>query len=112
MKPEVLAWFYKRPKLVLLPDGKLLGLYVNKGGSQQQLRAIPSEDTGKTWGDHQALVSLPMDEGRWGGCESLVDSKGELQVFLLNDRVTGVFVDPAGEEDAVRLSSEDRKLDI
>ena len=53
-----------------------------------------------------------MDEGRWGGCESLVDSKGELQVFLLNDRVTGVFVDPAGEEDAVRLSSEDRKLDI
>ncbi len=49
MKPEVLAWFYKRPKLVVLPDGKLLGLYVNKGGSQQQLRAIPSEDTGKTW---------------------------------------------------------------
>ena len=48
MKPEVLAWFYKRPKLVVLPDGKLLGLYVNKGGSQQQLRAIPSEDTGKT----------------------------------------------------------------
>ena len=32
-------------------------------------------------------------------------------MFLLNDRVTGVFVDPAGEEDAVRLSSEDRKLD-
>ena len=74
MKPEVLAWFDERPRLVVLPCGKLLGLYVNKEGSQQQLRAIPSEDTGKTWGDHQALVSPPLDEGRWGGCESLVDS--------------------------------------
>ena len=78
--------FTSVPNLVVLPDGKLPGLYVNKEGSQQKLRAIPSEDTGNTWGDHQALVSLPLDEGRRGGCKALVDSKGELQVFLLNDR--------------------------
>jgi len=110
--PRVLAKFNERPRIIVLPDGTLLSIYVNREDAQQELRAIPSKDSGNSWEEIEVLLTLPMVEGRWGGWESLVDHQGEIHVFLLNDRGTGVFVDPAGEEDAVRLAAEDRKLDI
>lgn len=50
--------------------------------------------------------------GGWGGCEVLVDADGEIHLFLLNDRATGVLRDPAGEGEVRRLSLHQRRLDI
>jgi len=45
VKPKVLARFNERPRVVVLPDNNMFGLYVNREGRQQELRAIPSEDS-------------------------------------------------------------------
>ena len=50
--------------------------------------------------------------GRWGGCQVLVDAEGEIHLFLLNDRGTGVFADPSGEGEIKRMGLHDRRLDI
>jgi len=42
----------------------------------------------------------------------LVDADGEIHLFLLNDRATGVLRDPAGEGEVRRMSLHERRLDI
>ena len=50
--------------------------------------------------------------GGWGGCEVLVDADGEIHLFLVNDRATGVMVDPALRGQVRSMEIHDRRLDV
>ena len=83
----------------------------------EEVAAPPLRPEGKSVGG-----SAPVGEeddssdddpiGRWGGCEALVDVEGEVHLFLMNDRGTGVFRRP--DSGAVRksLGIHQRRLDI
>ena len=112
MEPTTVAKFDARPRIAALPDDTLTGIYVLNEAHAQEVSAISSVDRGRTWSEPRTLFSLPVDRGRWGGCEVLVDREGELHLFLLNDRGTGVFADPAGEGEIERKGLYQRRLDI
>lgn len=110
--PVCVAGFDERPRVAQLPDGTLLGVYVCSEAHVQNVAAKSSTDCGRTWTMPEALFSLPTKPGRWAGCEVLVDQEGEMHVFLLNDRNTGVLADPSGEEKRKPLGFSELRLDI
>lgn len=110
--PRILARLDERPRIVVLPDGCLLGAFVRLVSGAYEAAARRSGDGGATWSEPERLVVLPRAPGAWGGCEALVDRTGELHLFLLNDRGTGVLADPAGEGEVKRLGLQDLRLDI
>lgn len=110
--PRVLARLEERLRIVALPDGTLLGACVRRVGGGYQAAARRSRDGGATWSEPETLALLPREPGPWDGCEALVGRDGELHLFLLNDRGTGVLADPAGEGEVKRLALLERRLDI
>lgn len=147
MKPKILAQLDERPRIAVLPDGTLWGLYVSREVGVQEVLARPSVDGGNNWGEPEALFALPEaiapeevaapplrpggesiggsapvgeeDDtsdgdpiGRWGGCEVVVDAEGEVHLFLMNDRGTGVLRRPDIGEVRKSLGAHQRRLDI
>jgi|AP95_1055475.scaffolds.fasta_scaffold10114_2 hypothetical protein len=111
-RPVALAQFDERPRIAVLPNGELWGMFVSRGAGEQHVAARRSTDNGNSWSEAECFLSLPADAGQWGGCEVVVDEEGEVHAFLLNDRHTGVFRDPSGEGEIKRLPISDRRLDI
>lgn len=110
MKPIWVGTFDERPRIVLLPDGRLRALFLRRGEDGQEIAARYSDDDGLTWGEPETLFGLPKEPGGWGGLEALVDWDGALHIFLLNDAHTGVI--KTGEERQTPLPTAERRLDI
>jgi len=89
--PALVAHFSETMRLVLLPDGALMGIYLQTAGGGQEVDARYSKDDGATWSEPVTLLKLPSGMGVWAGQEALVDHSGEVQLFLLNDASTGVL---------------------
>ena len=108
--PRTLAQFDERPRIVVRPDGTLLGasvLYTNDG---PQLQARHSTDGGATWSAAERLLALPDGNGAWGGCQALATDDGEVHAFLLNDAGTDVLPVPGRERHPAPLLQ--RRLDV
>ena len=112
MKPIRLAQFDERPRIVLLPGGDLWGISVRAAGGSQEVVTIASADGGRTWSAPEALLDLSTDPGCWGGAMPLVDTEGELHLFLLNDRGTGVFDRRSLDGRPKSRPIQDRRIDI
>jgi BNR repeat-like domain len=84
--PATVAQFVRSPRIVLLPNGTLIGVRLETVGGVQELKAAYSRDDGRSWTEFQKLLDLPKGEGSWGGPEALVDLHGELQLFFINAR--------------------------
>jgi hypothetical protein len=110
VKPHWITGFDQRPKIVLLPDGRLTALCLVERGGTQEVSARYSTDDGLSWGETERLFALPQDPGGWGGLQALVDRDGELQLFHLNDAHTGTF--PIGKKRKKSLPMPQRRLDI
>jgi hypothetical protein len=112
VKPICLAQFDERPRIVCLPGGVLWGIHVRTKGETQQVVTLASSDGGTTWGDPEALLDLPMEPGTTNGAMPLVDSAGEVHLFLMNDRGTGVFGDRPSDGKPKSRPMHDRRIDI
>lgn len=108
--PQVVARLDERPRIVVQPDGSLLGLSVVAADGGWQLAARRSPDGGVTWSDGETQLRLPAGTGGWGGGQPLVTADGEVHVFLVNDAGTGVFPPPGGEREP-RPAAE-RRIDV
>ncbi len=90
------AGFDTAPKLVLLPDRSLVAFVRDPGPGTSPVRARYSRDHGMTWGpcmDTIPRAGAPVTLGPV--MEATLDARGELHVFMLNDRAP----DSAGEGD-------------
>jgi hypothetical protein len=110
MKPHWITGFDQRPKIVLLPDGRLTALCLVETGGIQEVSARYSTDDGLSWGETETLFALPKEPGGWGGLQALVDRDGELQLFHLNDAHTGTF--STGEKRKEPFPMPERRLNI
>jgi hypothetical protein len=66
MEPVVLYHFEEMPRLLTLPDGRLIATFIRHKGPGlpaakdfQDVRARYSEDNGKSWGPEVVLFRLP-----------------------------------------------------
>lgn len=110
MKPLWITAFNQRPRIALLPDGRLTAVFLQEMGGTQEVSARYSNDNGLSWSETETLFRLPKEPGGWGGLEALVDRDRELHVFLLNDAHTGIIT--TGEERQKPLPMGERRLDI
>ena len=98
MPPHRLAHFDVMPKLVTLPDGTLAACEVVHRGPglgvtppEQEVSFQYSIDGGKSWSGRESAAQLPAHEGGFGFGIPMIDRDGEIHVFLLCDRNTGVI---------------------
>lgn len=86
--PQLVARFDAKPVIALLPDGRLMAVFLRTTERGPEMRARFSPDNGTSWSEEQTLLPLPSGLGRWGGLEVLVDRQGEIHLFTLNDAGT------------------------
>ncbi|GBC76867.1 hypothetical protein HRbin08_00335 [bacterium HR08] len=86
--PRLIVQFDAKPVIALLPDGTLMAVFLRTVGENQEMRARFSRDNGMSWSEERTLSPLPAGLGRWGGLEVLVDRRGEIHLFTLNDAGT------------------------
>jgi hypothetical protein len=98
--PVQVAKFDSKPVIAQLPDGVLMAVFLRAKETGQELTARVSKDNGFTWREEKTLLKLPSEPGQWGGLAVLVDQKGEIHIFTLNDARTS------------RLPMGQRRLDI
>lgn len=94
--PEIVAHFDEMPRVLTLPDGKLMALFIRYEGpglpaakDSQNVRARFSIDNGVTWSKEEVLFTLPKEAGGFGYYIPMIDRKGEIHLFMLNDRGSG-----------------------
>ncbi len=94
--PEILKHFDEMPRVLTLPDGRLIALIISHSGPGlpaakdfQNVRASYSGDNGNTWSKEEVLFTLPKEAGGFGYHVAMVDRDGEIHIFMLNDRGTG-----------------------
>ncbi len=109
--PLVLASFDEMPKPVQLPDGRLMAIFHPLTEGMQEVTARYSTDNGHSWNASQTLLKLPQEVGGWGYPVILVDKKGEVHLFFLNDANTGI-IRPVASEEARRSETYQSRLDI
>ena len=112
MKPECIANWDVRSLFLELPDTTLMAVHVDKGSPVQKIVVSYSADGGSDWQPQEELFPLDMEHGRWDLAQILVDNRGEIHIFLLNDRGTGVFVNPHDEGKEADYDIYARYLDI
>jgi len=89
--PVPVAHFSQTMRIVLSPDGRLMGIYLQTADGSQSVAARYSKDDGHSWSAAATLLKLPRGIGTWAGPEAMVDHSGEIHLFLLNDANTGVL---------------------
>lgn len=99
-KPSALVRFNEMPKPVRLPDGKLAAYFLPHGGpglppldadQEQDVFVRYSGDGGQSWSESEHLFQLSSEEGGWGYFVPLLDRRGEIHFFFLNDAHSGVI---------------------
>ena len=111
MKPEIIAQFSERPRIVEYLDGVLVAFHITKTYDQQVVIRY-SRNEGKSWSEDTENISLPRDPGRWAGPQALVDREGRVHLFLMNDRNTGVFRVPGAAPGIESVGIDERRIDI
>jgi hypothetical protein len=106
----VVATFDLKPDVVLMPDGRIVALFVRTEEGSQEVAVRTSADDGYSWGEAESLLRLPEEPGGWAGPMGLVDRDGELHLFLLNDAHTGVV--RTGEQRQRALPMDQLRLDL
>ena len=89
--PRILATFDEMPKVVSLPDGRLMAFFHSLGGEMKAATARTSSDGGKTWGNMETLFKLPEEAGAFGYSLAFIDRAGELHYFFFCDANSGVI---------------------
>jgi hypothetical protein len=96
--PRQVARFDAMPKPAILSDGTLAAYFLDHEGpglaptpEVQQMFERTSSDEGTSWTPRRPLFTLPREEGGFGYFVLLMDRKGELHFFLLNDARSGVI---------------------
>lgn len=103
----------EQPLIVRLPDGTLkLYFLVRDNGGTDQVACAESGDHGLTWSEPEDQLRLPSGIGYWSAPHPLVDRTGEVHLFLLNDRGTGVLGEPMAEGGRKPRTRAERLLDI
>lgn len=111
LSPRSVAAFAERPKIVQLPDGTFVAFFVHDAKGIQEVVTRTSNDNAKTWSPVESLLQLPKEPGNWAGPEALVDNKGEIHLFFLNDAHTGVI--RTGEDERPKVGQMGpKRLDI
>jgi hypothetical protein len=90
-EPLTVTTFDQMPKIVQLPDGRLMALFQRLTGEMQDVTARYSKDNGYSWSAPDTLLKLPQEAGGWGYFIAFVDREGEVHVFVLNDANTGTI---------------------
>lgn len=115
MPPTRIAMLSESGKIVRQADGTLTLIFLREQPENRYhiLCRRTSRDHGTTWSDPEVLIELPEDKGYWGGLEALAGSDGEVHVWFMHDRGTGVF-GPAmlGEGDKAKMNLQGQILDI
>ncbi len=88
--PRVVATFGEMPKVVTLPDGRLLAFFHPLTGEMTAVETRTSSDGGKAWGAMETLLKLPEDAGGFGYSLPFIDRQGELHIFFFCDVNSGV----------------------
>src|SRR5260221_9747679 len=89
--PAILATFDEMPKVVALPDGRLMAFFHSLTGEMKEATARYSSDGGKTWGKPETLFKLPEEAGAFGYSLVFIDRQSELHMFLFCDAHSGVI---------------------
>ncbi len=108
-EPSILATFDEMPKVVALPDGRLMAFFHSLTGEMNGATARFSSDGGKTWGNMETLFKLPPEAGAFGYSLAFIDRAGEVHLFFFCDANSGV-VRP--RSDARIVGGRFGKLDI
>lgn len=90
-EPLTVTTFDQMPKIVQLPDGRLMALFQSLTGEMQDVTARYSKDAGHSWSAPETLLKLPQEAGGWGYFIAFVDREGEVHIFFLNDASTGTI---------------------
>ena len=110
MQLERLGVYDETRRIVLMPDGSLAAFFLSdaggmSGGAPQagstftRMMRATSTDHGTTWTEPVEIFRLPTDRGFWYGWDAIVDDGGEVNLFTLHDRGTGVGGIVIGEGD-------------
>lgn len=117
-RPFILFHFDEMPRVLTLPDGRLVAVFLRHKGPGlpaakdfQDVRARYSDNNGRSWSEEEVLFRLPQEAGGFGYFAGLVDNKGEIHLFLLNDRATGRIL-PLPEGSASKPVTIHSPLDI
>lgn len=112
--PQVIATLDTSGRIVRLRDGSLHLYTLTTAAADRSCDVVlrVSHDHGSTWRDVGPVLSLDGRVGGWGWVDALVDDDGHVQLFLLNDRNTGVFEKSIGEMDAAKSSLGRHIIDI
>ena len=89
--PVVLVTFDEMPKVVALPDGRLMAFFHSLTGEMREATARYSSDGGKIWGKLETLFKLPEEAGAFGYSLVFIDRQAELHIFLFCDAHSGVI---------------------
>lgn len=91
LAPIVTATFDDMPKVVSLPDGRLMAFFHDLTGEMKEATARTSSDGGKTWSSLRTLFKLPEEAGGFGYSLAFIDRAGELHLFFFCDANSGVI---------------------
>ncbi|MBI2193898.1 MAG: exo-alpha-sialidase [Planctomycetes bacterium] len=85
LKQVAVGVFEFAPKIVLLPDGRLMAFVSDPNDPQRFVSGRFSGDNGFTWGQPDRLFPLvEQPKGIGGVVEALVDRGGEIHAFMLD----------------------------
>lgn len=110
MKLERLGVFDEIRRIVMMRDGTLAAFFLGDAGGMSggvatpgvtyaRMMRVTSPDHGTTWTEPEEIFRLPTDRGFWYGWDALIDDQGEVHLFSLHDRGTGVGGMSIGEGD-------------
>lgn len=112
--PKCVAQTSEMGKVLLLPDGTLRSIFLRETQPGRMNRAAMrvSRDHGRTWSDPVDFMELDDSDSNWAYGESVLDDRGEIHFFMLNDRGTGPLGRVIGEGDKNRSQVYGMKIDI
>ncbi|MEC8932901.1 MAG: sialidase family protein, partial [Candidatus Latescibacterota bacterium] len=110
--PQILARLDERVRIVIRPDGSLLGLNCSPdaAGTSWEVSSRASRDGGVSWTPAETVLQLDPALGGWGGCQPVASDDCEIHVLLMCDAGTGVFGLPGQPREPKPLL--ERHLDV
>jgi BNR repeat-like domain len=107
-EPTWVAKLDERPFVAAFRDGTLIGCFERTPGSDTEVAAIYSHDSGRTWSAPETQLKLPVVKGAFHLYLTFVDRDDNVHLFFLNDAGTYAARANAGP----KAESIERHLDI